>query len=327
VRSNENVTSISLAKGKRQDLPENWQIVGATLVYLLGSYLDSPNFAAWDADIIDHVLDLHVRLGNEDLKNLARVLQEKKLLLLGMRFGDWLTRFFIHLVRRPPWHLDTKPTYIAEPDVFAMETFVLFVQGRRGETRFIPGDPEAFAGELYLRWADRARLTKKIEDRKSAQSQMDKALEGAVFLSYSRKDKEAAKTLYEGLKKAGCDVWFDEFELNPGEAYTDTMERRIRRDCGAFISIISKNTENDEGFFHMERDWAKTRAIYYGATGGFYIPVIVDPQMSAQDLRKEPLPRHVRVNVVTLPNGEPNSDFCKYLIGLQTQFRNKRAKN
>ncbi len=285
-------------------MPDNWEIEGRTLVYLLGKYSDSPNFAAWDADIIDYVLELHVSLDNGDLRRLAEALKEKKLLLLGMRFGDWLTRFFIHLFRRPPWHGDTRLTYIADHDVFAAEPFVLFIQGRPGERRFIPGDPKVFVGELYRRWAERSRLSENIKQNEPASSET-----GKVFVSYASEDEEAAKTLCESLKEAGCDVWFDKVELQPGEAYAKTMERRIRWDCCAFVSIISKHTEKWGGFFHQERVWARIRATYEGVIGEFYLPVIVDPELSSQDIKREPIPEHFRPNFVKLPNGIPDNNF------------------
>jgi hypothetical protein len=315
--------SLSLAKGKWQDLLADWETKRVTLVYLLGKYLDAPYFAAWDADIIDHVLDLHVRLENGNLKRLSETLKEKKLLLLGMRFGDWLTRFFVHLVRRTRWHNDTKSIYIAEREISETETFRLFVQARGLATQFIPGDPKEFVGELYRRWAERAGATQEIDERGPASTKAGKARKGWVFLSYAREDKEAAKTLYDKLKEAGCDVWFDQREQEGGEAYAKTMERRIRWDCCAFVSIISKNTERNSGFFHQERIWARNRANYYGALGDFYVPVIIDPELSAQDVKREPLLDHFRPNFGILPNGIPDERFCNRLINLQKQFRSR----
>jgi hypothetical protein len=320
---NDSVASISLAKGKWKDSLEDWKTKERTLVYLLGKYLDSPYFAAWDADIIDQLLDLQLLLENGELTWLSQKLKDKKLLLLGMRFGDWLTRFFIHLIRRTAWHNDTNYNYIAEHDILKTETFVLFIQATRGATQFIPGDPKEFVGELYRRWMERAGSTQEIDKSGPASTEAGRARKGSVFLSYAREDKEAAKTLHNRLKEAGCDVWFDERELEGGEAYAKTMEHRIRWDCCAFVSIISKNTEGNPGFFHQERIWGKIRASYYGALGDFYIPVIVDSELSAQDVRREPLPDHFRPNFVTLPDGIPDERFCNRLINLQKQVRSR----
>jgi hypothetical protein len=42
---------------------------------------------------------------------------------------------------------------------------------------------------------------------------------GAVFLSYASQDAWAAQRIYEALRAAGIEVWFDQSELRGGDAW------------------------------------------------------------------------------------------------------------
>jgi hypothetical protein len=45
-----------------------------------------------------------------------------------------------------------------------------------------------------------------------------------VFISYARKDKEVARSLYNDLKNAGVQAWLDTEDLLPGQNW----KREIR---------------------------------------------------------------------------------------------------
>jgi TIR domain len=242
-----------------------------------------------------------------------------------MSFGDWLTRFFIHLARRSPWSKNSIEAYIAEYHRF--ESLQSFVRGTRRGAVFIPGDPATFVSELYGRWTEKFGTTTSqlLVGNASVPSDSEKDPKGKIFVSYAREDKEAAKTLCDCLRKAGCDVWFDESELDSGEAYRNTMEQVIRVDCCAFISIISRHTEANAGFFHQERVWAAVRSAYEGAIGDFYLPVIVDPGVDTQ-LKREPRPQHFNPNLVIYAGGKVDGKFCDRVIDLQKRYRDKLRK-
>ncbi|MBY5904167.1 glycosyltransferase [Rhizobium leguminosarum] len=48
-----------------------------------------------------------------------------------------------------------------------------------------------------------------------------------VFLSHSSKDKAIVRSLAEGLRSAGLQVWFDEWEMQPGDAIFTKLEEGL----------------------------------------------------------------------------------------------------
>lgn len=50
----------------------------------------------------------------------------------------------------------------------------------------------------------------------------------SVFISYSRRDADWARSFAQALKQRGVSVWFDEFEVRPGEAWHDALESALR---------------------------------------------------------------------------------------------------
>jgi nucleoside 2-deoxyribosyltransferase len=49
-----------------------------------------------------------------------------------------------------------------------------------------------------------------------------------VFISYSRRDADWARSFAEALKQRGVSVWFDEFDVQPGESLRDALEAALR---------------------------------------------------------------------------------------------------
>ena len=108
------------------------------------------------------------------------------------------------------------------------------------------------------------------------ESENNEASPGAVFLSYAREDLSAAQSLAAVLRAAGVEVWFDQAELQGGDAW----DRKIREEidaCALFVPIISKNTEaRSKGYFRLEWKLAvdQTHLIKEGVP--FLVPVVLD---------------------------------------------------
>ena len=49
-----------------------------------------------------------------------------------------------------------------------------------------------------------------------------------VFISYSRRDAHWARSFAQALKQRGISVWFDEFDVRPGEPLRDALESALR---------------------------------------------------------------------------------------------------
>jgi hypothetical protein len=66
-----------------------------------------------------------------------------------------------------------------------------------------------------------------------------------VFLSHSSQDKAVARELAERLRRDGLRVWFDEWEIKPGEA----ILRRIQAGLGqarTLVLLMSRHASKSE---------------------------------------------------------------------------------
>jgi TIR domain len=145
---------------------------------------------------------------------------------------------------------------------------------------------------------EQERLEAEQRHREDALIQMpDHMPRAAVFVSYSRDDREAVETLVRGLAEAQIPVWVDRHRLRVGENYERSIELLVKITCSFFVSVISKATESDpSGFVHTERSWAAQRHV-----DGFvyYIPVVID---DTEEPKLEPA-SFAKIHFDRLPNG------------------------
>jgi hypothetical protein len=142
-----------------------------------------------------------------------------------------------------------------------------------------------------------------------------------IFISYAREDASAANNLKRNLIAAGCKVWLDTNlrDLPPGAPWPPEIQRVISQECSAFIALISKATQKDEGgSFLAERHLAAERTKKLEDLANFYFPVVIDPTLSipAEGFSHEP-PAVKKIQAVWGPNGEVSRDFCDRLAELQ----------
>ncbi len=69
-----------------------------------------------------------------------------------------------------------------------------------------------------------------------------------VFISYSRPDADWARSFAEALMKLGLNVWFDEFEIQPGESLRDGLESGLR-ESDVFVVLIDPNYPSKPNVF------------------------------------------------------------------------------
>ena len=131
---------------------------------------------------------------------------------------------------------------------------------------------------------------------------------GAVFLSYASQDAEAAKNIYEELRAAGIEVWFDQSELQGGDAW----DRRIRKqihECRLFMPIVSANTEaRIEGYFRREWKFAVDRTHDLSERAAFLVPVVID---STSEPKSDVPDAFRRIQWTRLPGGETPPAFVE----------------
>jgi hypothetical protein len=222
-----------------KDVPE--RIERALVYHIFGSRDTHPNFAVWEEDYLDFVLAL-VR-HDQQLKNLFLLLKTRYLLLLGAPFADWIVRFFLFLVKGGRFtdrRRDEIQAYLADLRENLGEPLIFFFDKVVGTTRIIPGDPAGFAHELSSRW--KAKYVGGGIDEDVLVQMPDEMPRGAVFVSYSRDDREAVATLVRDLTAAQIPVWVDKQRLSAGENYERSTAFAVKKACIFFVYVRSSVT-------------------------------------------------------------------------------------
>ena len=283
----------------------------ASLVYHILGKLDTfPEFAVWEEDYMEYLCALIAQSGDKALEGLFRQLHTRHLLLLGAPSRDWIVRFFIRVARgrrlsEPREHgigeyLADQTSNVGEPTIF-------FFNNIAKATRVIQQDPKVFVAELFERWQ------KSRDVSGSAQDFLDRLANemphGAVFISYSHKDDEAATGLAMRLAAANIPVWLDKERLHVGENYERNLEHTVRDSCSFFISLISASTEADSSrYVHKERAWAASR---FQDGFVFYLPVVIDGTRDVE-VKLEPA-CFAKIHRECFSGGEPTEEFIRRL--------------
>ena len=135
----------------------------------------------------------------------------------------------------------------------------------------------------------------------------------AVFMSYASQDAEAATRICATLRAAGIEVWFDQSELQGGDAWNLKIHQRVR-DCALFAPIISANTEGRrEGYFRREWHLAADRTHDLSDRAPFLVPVVID---DTKEKGADVPESFLKVQWTRLPLGETSAAFCEQIKAL-----------
>jgi hypothetical protein len=305
---------------KKEDLPKDARTRKGhrCLYYLLGkAELGTMDFAICDEDLLRFVLKLH------DTKYRPRrpfdALRESNLLLLGVNFGDWLARFFLWLAKDRE-NLNTEEArnlreYLADQKAGQDRPLVLFLQHYSQSTIILGSQPEDFVNELHRRWSEQFKHPPTPPDAGDPRppAAMPK---GAVFLSYSRGDADAVRTLFAELTRTGVSAWYDA-ALRPGDEFDPKLDYNIEN-CSLFLPLVSTgNLAREKGYFRKEWQQAVERdKKFFGSDKGSIVPIVIDEDDS---IVKQPqtylgMPRRFReLQMYHCPHGKPSPDLIACL--------------
>lgn len=136
----------------------------------------------------------------------------------------------------------------------------------------------------------------------------------SVFLSYASEDRLAAQSLRDALPALGLEVWYDESDLNGGDAWDQKIRRQIR-ECDFFMALISAQTEaRHEGYFRREWRLAVERTLDMADDHPFLLPIVIDETVQAGARVPE---RFLSVQWLRLPGGRPTpalEALCRRLV-------------
>jgi hypothetical protein len=293
---------------RRRDLP------GTTVFHLLGRVSSMPEYVVWEEDMLEFIFALNKQM--PVMERLGRDLKEHGLLVLGLHFSDWLVRFFLRVSKQEPLSTPrVHRAYLADgPEDFSPQSLVLFFGAVSRDIHVMRQDPVAFCAELARRWNQRHPDSVR-ETRFNRPVPAPEMPRGAIFISYAREDETAAASVVRELQAAGCMVWFDRERLEAGQDWHNSLEDEVKRRCGLFLSVISRTTEaTRESYYHLERNWAASRAERIAHGEEFYIPVVIDD--SPLDPVREPR-RFQHIQSTRLPGGSITQAFADRVLELQ----------
>jgi hypothetical protein len=106
----------------------------------------------------------------------------------------------------------------------------------------------------------------------------------AVFLSHAPEDTDATPRIAEALRSQSVEVWFDQNELQGGDAWAAKIRRPIK-ECALFMPVISAHTQDPhEGHFRLGWKLA-VECTHRKVAGSLYLaPVAIDDPPDAPDM-------------------------------------------
>lgn len=292
-----------------------------SLYYLLGkAEPGTMDFSICDEELLRFIRRLHDSTYRP--RRLFDALRESNLLLLGVSFSDWLARFFLWLARdRDNLSADEARylrEYLADQKAGQDRPFVMFLQNFSHSTIMADDQPGEFVAELYRRWSEQSASPQ--GSARSAEPAPPSAMpRGAVFLSYSRSDAPAVKTLYAELTRAGIPAWYDA-ALQAGDEFDTRLDYNIKN-CSLFLPLISTGSlGREQGYFR--REWKKAverDERYFGTSKGGIVPIVIDEDNSIMRSpeSREGMPQRFReVQMYHCPLGRPTPDLIASLRAL-----------
>jgi hypothetical protein len=298
-----------------QDLPAGFKNDGRPVVYhLLGKVSAMPGYAVTQEDFVEFFYSLHSDTRRPPL--LFDELNRRSLLILGSRFGGWLTRFFMRMAKRQRLSTSGNPDFVVEDAVkrdalSRDDDLVIFLKRfSRGTKIFEAGGAVEFVDELHRRWMARPA----VEPGTAAMET------GAVFLSYASEDCPAVENIKKALEAAGVEVFYDRDDLEAGESWEAKLLRNVR-ECSLFVPVISRQTLTARRrFFRTEWSLAidEARKASFFDEEVFLLPVLID------DLRQEEADVPVRFKAAqwySLPAGRPTPEFVNRVKELYRKYQ------
>jgi hypothetical protein len=260
-----------------------------TRVYnLFGRVSPSAPYVLTDEDLLEHIRYFQVESTRP--KNLFDELNRSNLLLLGEGYSDWLARFFIRSTKSTPlsWQRPVRE-FMADGSTGQDAGLVSFLRRFSRATQVSPKGAVEFVDELHERWTRSAKPTPTTR-------QWREPPPGAVFLSYTRPDIAAVRSLKQALEAQGVSAWFDADQLEAGDPWLEKVEEYIRRQAILFVPVLSDATESrPQGKFRREWLCALERnKDHTGSPLPFLVPVglkktsfrCVPPEFRAADIKE-----------------------------------------
>lgn len=303
------------AKSQFEDLDPPYDKLDHPVVYhLFGKISSYPNYVASEQDALEFLSFLQDK--NYQPSRLFDALRSNNLLLLGCRFPDWVTRFFLRgLMGKSLLEERRSKKYIIESSLEAGQPLVLFLSRFSFRTSMISMEPTEFVRLLTQEWRKRqtaAGATAQAPERINVEN-----IKGSVFVSYASEDGAAAQGIADALERNRIPVWYDKRRLKAGDSW-DPRIREAVLECAYFMPLISRTTDSVvEGYFREEWKLAAERSRRIDDTTPFILPVVIDET----DLERARVPRDFPAKQgARVPGGKADEAFIKRMIDLMREY-------
>ena len=100
-----------------------------------------------------------------------------------------------------------------------------------------------------------------------------------VFISHSARDADWARSFAQALKERGVTVWFDEFDVRPGESVRDALEAGLRSSDVLVALLDADSPSRPNLFFELGA------AIGMGKRVVAIVPKDLDPSVVPLEVR------------------------------------------
>ena len=93
-----------------------------------------------------------------------------------------------------------------------------------------------------------------------------------IFISYSHTDQEWAREFAKNLSEVGANIWFDEFNIKPGDSISDSVERGLRESEAIVLLINDESVTTNNFFFELGAALGMNKKIIPIVPEGFPVP-------------------------------------------------------
>ena len=303
------------------DLPRNWaQGPKPTLFHLFGRISHVPSFALTEEDILEFVHRMQSDAHRPE--QLFDELRSRHLLLIGVRFTNWLMRMFLRTMHGSRLSEDSGQLIILAGDVVRRDAGMIGFLREASQHIWIyeDGNGVDFVRDLHKRWSVEHDESWATTTEGEAPIEPEPMPAGAVYVSCSRADRPAAERFAAVLDEAGLDAWFDRNEVQGGARYENRVRQNIQR-CDLFVPLISRQTETQsDGFFRREWEWAIERMENLEGSSRFVVPALLEDGLAAAQLP----PTFRKMTLGVAPGGQPSQDLLRDCVNAVRQHRSRR---
>lgn len=110
-----------------------------------------------------------------------------------------------------------------------------------------------------------------------------------IFISHSSTDKGWAREFAQRLSGVGADVWFDEFNIKPGDSISESVERGMRASDTIVLLVSDQSVNNSNFFFELGAALGMNKKIVLIIPEGFSVSKLpISVQRRKYLVRKSP---------------------------------------